>query len=111
GQSVGLCGQPSQVASCFSHSAGIENPSVAGDSSGAFVRLAIKVERMLQAISWQFNSVHRIQFIALTRNRSSTAGANTGARTFLSAAMPECLPPSDSQTNSTTRLAADRNVR
>src|SRR3954470_16409625 len=30
GQSVALCGQPSQVASCFSHSAGNEKPNSAG---------------------------------------------------------------------------------
>src|SRR6185312_5396225 len=30
GQSVSLCGQPSQVASCRAHSAGVEKPSSAG---------------------------------------------------------------------------------
>src|SRR5580765_237452 len=39
GQSVALCGQPSQVASCRSHSAGMEKPRVAG--VGAVVFFAI----------------------------------------------------------------------
>src|SRR5579863_3520986 len=43
GQSVGWCGQASQVASWVSHSAGIEKPSEAGLTAVAFKR-AIYVE-------------------------------------------------------------------
>src|SRR5207249_8209698 len=41
GQSDGLCGQASQVASCRSHSAGIEKPSAAGVASGGAASLII----------------------------------------------------------------------
>ena len=36
GQSVGWCGQASQVASCVSHSAGMEKPRDAGARGGAW---------------------------------------------------------------------------
>src|SRR5208282_3641357 len=45
GQSVGLCGQPSQVASCLFHSAGIEKSSSAGvDSVAIFCSGITRVE-------------------------------------------------------------------
>src|ERR1035441_5242329 len=45
GQSVGLCGHATQVASCVSHSAGMENPSEAGVCSvgAAIIRLCAKI--------------------------------------------------------------------
>src|SRR5437868_5394705 len=42
GQSVGLWGQPSQVAACFSHSAGMEKPSSAGVTFCCALCLSIK---------------------------------------------------------------------
>ncbi len=43
GQSAELCGQPSQVASCGSHSAGMEKPRSAGD---LFVSIALVTMRI-----------------------------------------------------------------
>src|SRR6266404_8495323 len=42
GQSVALCGHPSQVASCFSHSAGMEKPSATGVRSVPRLRFTIR---------------------------------------------------------------------
>ena len=44
------------------------------------------------------------------RNSVSDGGRKCGARTFLSAAMFECSPASDSQPNSAKAFASDRNV-
>src|SRR6266481_9521006 len=55
GQSVELCGQPSQVASCLSHSAGIEKPSAAGVESVKIWSFAIECPRNIETSVGQFN--------------------------------------------------------
>src|SRR5438128_1719524 len=58
GQSVGLCGQPSHVASCGSHSAGIEKLSAAGvRSEGCFtIKVARKIAPSTQLSNLRSNA-------------------------------------------------------